>query len=51
MIKAILSFIFGAGLLFLGFNWLMPMTTHKVLEWGLAEGRALLSGGGFGEGK
>ena len=45
MIKAILSFILGAGLLFLGFNWLMPMTTHKVLEWGLAEGRALLSGG------
>jgi hypothetical protein len=45
MIKAILSFIFGAGLLLLGFNWLMPRTTHKVLEWGLAEGRTLLSGG------
>jgi hypothetical protein len=48
-IKAILSFILGAGLLFLGFNWLMPMTTHKVLEWGLAEGRALLSGSGEGK--
>jgi hypothetical protein len=45
MIKAILSFLFGAGLLFLAFNWLLPQTTHKVVEWGTAETRAVLSGG------
>jgi hypothetical protein len=47
MIKAILSFIFGAGLIFLAFNWLMPMTTHKIVHWGFAEGQALLSGRGI----
>jgi hypothetical protein len=47
MIKAILSFMFGAGLLFLAFHWLMPMTTYKIVQWGLAEGGALLSGRGI----
>ena len=47
MIKAILRFVFGAGLLILAFNWLLPQTTHKVIGWGLAETRAIFSGEAF----
>jgi S-methylmethionine-dependent homocysteine/selenocysteine methylase len=37
MVKAILSFLLGAGLLILGLNCLMPKTTQKVMQWAMAE--------------
>jgi hypothetical protein len=37
MIKSIFSFFFFGTLLYLFFHWLMPVTTERIVQWGVAE--------------
>ena len=47
MIKAMFSFLLGTGLMLLGLNFLMPKTTQKVVQWGMAEVQSALGGKGW----
>jgi hypothetical protein len=46
MIKAMFSFLLGAGVVILGLNFLMPKTTQKVVQLGMAEVQSSLGGKG-----
>jgi hypothetical protein len=47
MIKAMFSFLLGAGLVILGLNFLMPKTTQKIVQRGMAEVQSALGGKGW----